>query len=71
MITFDRDGARFTYRTVGVCVEDYYALLHRAEPDDFWSLPGGRVEIGEESAPVLRRELREELGAEAEVGRLL
>ena len=71
MITFERDGTRFTYRTVGVCVEDGWALLHRAVRDEFWSLPGGRVEFGEESASALGRELREELGVDAEVGRLL
>ena len=73
MISFEREGIRFNYRTVGVCVEDGWVLLHRAERDDFWSLPGGRVEMGEESAGALRRELREELGEEsaAEVGRLL
>lgn len=73
MITFERDGARFNYRTVGVCVEDGWVLLHRAERDEFWSLPGGRVELGEDSAAALGRELHEELGEDsaAEVGWLL
>lgn len=71
MISFERDGARFNFRTAGVCVEDGWVLLHRAVRDDFWSLPGGRVEMGEESAVALDRELREELGVAAEIGRLL
>jgi ADP-ribose pyrophosphatase YjhB (NUDIX family) len=71
VITLDIGATRFTYRTVGVCVEGDYVLLHRAEIDDFWSLPGGRVEAGETSEEALRREMCEELGVEVRIGRLL
>lgn len=73
MISFVVDGIRFNFRAVAVIVEDGYVLLHRASFEDFWSLPGGRVEAGEPSAAALARELREELGAEveAEIGRLV
>jgi 8-oxo-dGTP pyrophosphatase MutT (NUDIX family) len=39
--------------------------------ETFFRLLGGTVEFGETGAETLRRELREELGSEADVGRLV
>ena len=40
-------------------------------PKDFWSIPGGGLDPGETIEQGVRRELTEELGIEATVGRLL
>ena len=56
--------------TVSLCAGDRI-FLHRLDQDDFWTFPGGRVELGETSQEALVRELEEELNADIEIVRLL
>ncbi len=63
-------------RVVAAVVRRGDALLVTRRPDrpgrpGQWEFPGGKVEPGEGEPDALRRELREELGCEAEVGALL
>ena len=37
----------------------------------WWEFPGGKIELGESQQDALKREIREELNAEIEVGELL
>ncbi|MCL6580416.1 MAG: NUDIX domain-containing protein [Firmicutes bacterium] len=76
MISFSQGGTLFNYRVAGVAYRDdglggRRVLLHRSAKDDFWCLPGGRCELLEASREAVRREMREEIGVEVEVGRLL
>jgi 8-oxo-dGTP pyrophosphatase MutT (NUDIX family) len=64
MLTIQRDLQRFQVRAAALVRHDGWVLLHRARGDTFWTLPGGRVEFGEDSAATMIREMREELGVE-------
>jgi 8-oxo-dGTP pyrophosphatase MutT (NUDIX family) len=71
MLSFKHSKGWFSCRAVGVIIDRQRLLMHNDESDGFWALPGGRIEFGESAAVTLRRELKEELGVTAEVGRLL
>lgn len=61
----------FKIRAAAVVIHDGRVLLQRSASQQIWFLPGGTGEFGETARDTLRRELREELGVEADVGRLL
>ncbi|KQU81681.1 hypothetical protein ASE08_24635 [Rhizobacter sp. Root16D2] len=71
MISFDAGSHRFHLRAAAIVVRGDDVLLHRAEGDDFWALPGGRVESGEEAVTAVARELHEELGLVIQPGPLV
>lgn len=71
MIRFDQGNQRFNYRIVGIAMHNDAVLLHRTTEEEFWTFPGGRAELGETAETTLKREMREELGAEVEITRLL
>lgn len=71
MLSFDIEAGRFQFRVAGIALREGHVLVHRALVDDFWSLPGGRVEHFELSASALIREMREELLVDVEIGPLV
>ncbi len=71
MITFTHQTTRFNYRVACVLLSGPRVLLHRADPDLFWTLPGGRCELLEDSAATVRREMQEELASPVVPERLL
>lgn len=70
MLSFDITAGRFQFRVAGIALREGHVLVHRALVDDFWSLPGGRVEHFELSATALVREMREELLVDVDIGPL-
>ncbi len=71
MIHFQKDEFRFNFRSAAVVIVDNHLLVHQAEGDNFWALPGGRVEIAEMSSASVLRELKEEIAMEAKLVRAL
>jgi 8-oxo-dGTP pyrophosphatase MutT (NUDIX family) len=55
----------------GVAIIDGEVLICRAKGGKSSYLPGGHIEFGESAREALVREIREELGVEAETGRFL
>ncbi|WP_164669566.1 NUDIX hydrolase [Virgibacillus doumboii] len=69
--TFDVKNAVFNYRTAAVMIVNGHVLIHRQANDGHWALPGGRVKMMENSASTVVREVKEELGFDVKVDRLL
>jgi 8-oxo-dGTP pyrophosphatase MutT (NUDIX family) len=53
---------RMRQRAAALVTQQGRVLLHRAQSDAFWALPGGGIEPGESAAQAVVRELLEELG---------
>jgi ADP-ribose pyrophosphatase YjhB (NUDIX family) len=70
MISFDLGSHKFQVRAAAIFLWQGSVLLHRLEGDDFWALPGGRVEPGEDAAKTVVREMQEELGQDVACGPL-
>lgn len=71
-INFKNEAGEFKYRVVGILFdEEGRVLIQRVAENDFYCLPGGRVELGESSREAVERELEEELGFDVKVERPL
>lgn len=69
-IDVKNESGVFKYRVIGVLIdEDDRLLIQEIVGNDFYCLPGGRVELGESSEEAIAREMSEELGFEVNVER--
>ena len=71
MIMSSKGGITFMYRVGGIVVHSGRLLVERDAEHGFCFVPGGRVEYGESAVRALGREMREELGERADIGRLV
>jgi ADP-ribose pyrophosphatase YjhB (NUDIX family) len=71
VLTVKINDTFFTLRTAAVIMHRKRVLLHKAGKNDFWSLPGGRINPMESSSEALVREMREELQVDIQIRRLL
>ncbi len=66
MISFQEGSHRFQCHVAAIVLDAGQLLLHRVLGDAFWTLPGGRVNVGESAQAALCREFEEELGTSIE-----
>jgi len=70
MIAFDAEWGRFNFRVAGIAISDNHVLLQHVQANGgYWVLPGGRLELSEDTKTGLAREMAEELGAGVEIVR--
>ena len=58
---------KLNIRAAGIIIHNGKVLCHKNINSDHYALIGGRVEIGEDSATTLKREIKEEMGKEIEI----
>lgn len=66
-LTIDVENYKLNVRAAGIIIHNGKILVHRNINSDHYALIGGRVEIGEDSATTVKREIKEELGKEIEI----
>jgi ADP-ribose pyrophosphatase YjhB (NUDIX family) len=71
MLSLIEGNQKFNYRIAGILIHDGKVLLHREKDQNVWALPGGRGEMMEEAQETIVREMKEEIGLEVNVERLV
>ena len=66
-ITIDVGEYKLNVRAAGVMIHNGKVLVHKNMNSNHYALIGGRVEIGENSADTVRREIKEELGKDIKI----
>jgi len=69
-ILFGKDGFVFSYRVAGILLHENKILLQKPANDTGFAVPGGHVTFGETNVWTLKREFKEEIGADITVGAL-
>ena len=58
------DNKEFHGRTCGIIKQENYFLIMRVNKTPYYHIPGGHIEIGEDSKQALVREIKEEIGCD-------
>lgn len=66
----DQEG-QFKFRVCGILHHDGKYLIVRMSPNKFYCLPGGHVELDEDTDSAVLREMKEELGFDVKIKKLI
>ena len=66
-LTIEVEDYKLNVRAAGIIIHNNTVLTHRNTKSNHYTFIGGRVEIGEDSASTVKREIEEELGKKAEI----
>ena len=70
-VKINSEEGKFKFRVCGILkVNDKY-LTVKIQGNDFYCLPGGHVELGEDTDSAILREMKEELGYEVNIVKLV
>ncbi|MCQ6562981.1 NUDIX hydrolase [Paenibacillus mendelii] len=64
MISYENHAGLFQFRAASIILNQNKILMQRAEVNDRWFIPGGRVEFGETAEQTIEREMLEEFGVQ-------
>lgn len=70
-IKIDNNEGKFKFRVCGILEHNGKYLAVKINKNKFYCLPGGHVELGEDTNQAVLREMREELGFEIKIKRLV
>lgn len=70
-ISFKTAEGRFNYRVAGLLIHDEKLLIMQDKDQPYYYVPGGRIKMNEKSEDAVKREVKEELGIEVNVNRML
>lgn len=70
-VKIDSAEGKFKFRVCGIVRVNNKYLTVKIQNNDFYCLPGGHVELGEDTDTAVLREMKEELGYEVKIIRLV
>ena len=70
-IRLDENEGKFKFRVCGILEYNNKYLVVKINNNDFYCLPGGHVELGEDTDKAVLREMEEELGYPVKIQKLV
>lgn len=61
------ENYKLNIRAAAIVENNGKILLHKNKNEEFYALPGGRIQLGEEAETTIKREFKEEMGIDVEI----